>query len=89
MEETIFNYMDQKYKNRSDKDNIFPVGITDAEFRQNCIDYLLGPDWYVADPLGQTQINEIAIAEILEKYSTRFKKENDKRNRNKFRNLFT
>ena len=72
---TITEYMKDKYDNREDKDNIFGVGITDAEFRAFAIDYLLGEDWYVVDPLGQTQINEIALAEILSKYSKRFKKE--------------
>jgi len=72
---TISEYMKEKYANREDKDNIFGVGITDAEFRKFAIDYLLGEDWYVVDPLGQTQINEIALDEILSKYSKRFKKE--------------
>lgn len=67
--------MKDKYDNREDKDNIFGVGITDAEFRAFAIDYLLGEDWYVVDPLGQTQVNEIALATILSKYSKRFKKE--------------
>ena len=68
MEMTISEYMKEKYANREDKDNIFGVGITDAEFRKFAIDYLLGEDWYVVDPLGQTQVN-------LSKYSKRFKKE--------------
>lgn len=72
---TITEYMKEKYDNREDKDNIFGVGITDAEFRKFAIDYLLGEDWYVVDSLGQTQVNEIALAEILSKYSKRFKKE--------------
>ena len=72
---TISEYMKEKYDNREDKDNIFCVGITDAEFRKFAIDYLLGEDWYVVDPLGQTQVNEMALAEILSKYSKRFKKE--------------
>jgi hypothetical protein len=67
--------MKEKYENREDKDNIFGVGITDAEFRKFVIDYLLDEDWCVADSLGQTQVNEIALAEILGKYSKRFKKE--------------
>jgi len=75
MEMTITEYMKKKYDNREDKDNMFGVGITDAEFRAFAIDYLLGEDWYVVDSLGQTQINEIALAEILSKYSKRFKKE--------------
>lgn len=71
----IFDYMRMKYINRTDKDNIFPVGVTDAEFRQFCIEYLLGEDWYVVDPLGQNQINEIALDEILAKHSRRYMKE--------------
>lgn len=72
---TITEYMKKKYDNREDKDNIFGVGVTDAEFRRFVIDYLLGEDWYVTDPLVQTQVNEIALATILSKYSKRFKKE--------------
>lgn len=72
---TLTAFMEERYKNREDKDNIFGVGVTDAEFRAFIIDYLLGEDWYVVDPLGQTQINEIALYEILEKYSNRYRKE--------------
>ena len=72
---TLTEFMNERYKYREDKDNIFGVGISDAEFRRFMIEYLLGEDWYVADPLGQTQINEIALYEILEKCSKRYKKE--------------
>lgn len=72
---TITEHMKKKYENREDKDNMFGVGITDTEFRKFAIDYLLGEDWYVVDSLGQAQVNEIALAEILNKYSKRFKKE--------------
>lgn len=71
--------MIEKYRNRENKGNIFGVGISDAEFRQFIIDYLLGEDWYVVDPLGQTQINELALYEILNKYSRRYRKEHRKR----------
>ena len=71
----LTEFMEERYKNREDKDNIFCVGVSDAEFRKFIIDYLLGEDWYVVDPLGQTQINEIALYEILERYSKRYKKE--------------
>ena len=71
----LFEFLKEKYDNREDKDNIFGVGISDAEFRAFIIDYILGEDWYVADPLGRDQINEIALHEILEKYSKRYKKE--------------
>ena len=72
---TLTEFMDERYKNREDKDNMFGVGVSDAEFRRFVIDYLLGEDWYVVDPLGRTQINEIALYEILEKYSKRYRKE--------------
>ncbi len=72
---TLSEFMDERYKNRKDKDNVFGIGISDAEFRTFIINYLLGESWYVVDPLGQTQINEIALIKILEKYSKRYKKE--------------
>ena len=71
----LTEFMDERYRNREDKDNIFGVGISDAEFRTFIIDYLLGEDWYVTDPLGPTQVNEIALYEILRKYSKRYRKE--------------
>lgn len=72
---TLTEFMDERYKNREDKDNIYGVGVFDAEFRRFIIDYLLGEDWYVVDPLGQTQVNEIALYTILKKYSKRYRKE--------------
>lgn len=72
---TLIEYMNKKYAEREDKDNIFGVGISDAEFRGFIMNYLLGEDWYVVDHLGQTQVNEIALYEILEKYSRRYRKE--------------
>lgn len=75
MDGTLTEYMNDKYNNREDKDNIFGVGVTDAEFRDFIIDYLLGNDWCVVDPLGQKQINEIALNDILNKYSKRYRTE--------------
>ncbi len=72
---TLTAFMDERYKNRKDKNNMFGVGVSDAEFRAFIIDYLLGENWHVVDPLGQTQVNEIALYEILEKHSKRFRKE--------------
>lgn len=72
---TLTEYMNKKYSEREDKDNIFRVGISDAEFRRFIMHYLLGENWYVVDPLGQTQVNEIALYNILEKYSRRYRKE--------------
>ena len=79
---TLTEFMDERYKNRKDKDNIFGVGVSDAEFRAFVINYLLGEDWYVTDPLGQTQINEIALYEILEKYSKQYRKERRRQKKN-------
>lgn len=83
----LFNFLNEKYSKQENKDNIFGVGISDAEFRELIIDYLLGEDWYVTDPLGQTQINEIALHKILEKCSKRYRKEQkafEKTMKNKF-----
>ena len=72
---TLTEFMNEKYENREDKDNMFGVGISDADFRRFIIQYLLGEGWYVVDPLGQTQINEVALYRILEKYSRKYRKE--------------
>lgn len=72
---TLTEFMRERYKTREDKDNIFCVGISDAEFRAFIIEYLLGEDWYVVDPLSQTQVNEIALYEILKKHSSQYRKE--------------
>lgn len=72
---TLTEFLDEKYSNRKDKDNIYGVGLSDSQFRVFIIDYLLGKDWYVVDPLGHEQINEIALHEILEKYSKDYRKE--------------
>ena len=74
-QDTLTKIMRKKYADREDKDNIYGVGITDTEFRRFAIDYLLGPNWYVADSIGKDQINEIALYEILEKFSSRYRKE--------------
>lgn len=72
---TLKEYMNKKYSEREDKDNIFGVGISDAEFRELIIEYLLEDDWYAISPMGQKQVNEIALYEILEKHSKRYRKE--------------
>lgn len=72
---TLTEFLKEKYEQREDKYNIYGVGISDAEFREFIIQYLLGEGWYVVDPLGQTQINEIALLRILEKYSRKYRKE--------------
>ena len=58
-------WLRKRYAKRKYKDNIFLVGITDAEFREWVIRILLGDEWYVVSPLGQHQINEVALEEII------------------------
>lgn len=75
MDNTFTAFINERYKTRQDKNNIFPVGISDAEFREFIIDYLLGHDWYVVSPCSTPQTNEIALGEILKKYSKEYRKE--------------
>lgn len=75
---TISEFFKEKYSARKDKENIYGVGMSDTEFRYFIIQYLLPENWYVVDPIGQSQINEIAINEILTKYSKKFRQERKK-----------
>ena len=38
----LIEFINDRYKKRKDKSNMFGVGVSDAEFRQFIIDYLLG-----------------------------------------------
>ena len=38
--------------------------MSDRQAMQELIDYILGKDWYVVDPLSQAQVNAIAVEEI-------------------------
>ena len=72
---SYIDFIKEKESKKEDKDNIYCTGITDKEFVNFIIEYLLGKDWYVADPLGHNQVNQIALEEILDKYSKKFRKE--------------
>ena len=72
---SYIDFIKEKESKREDKDNIYCTGITDKEFVYFIIKYLLGEDWYVVDPLGHEQINQIALEEILDSYSKKFGKE--------------
>lgn len=72
---SYIDFILEKEKSRDDKDNIYCTGISDREFINFAIKYLLGDDWYVVYPLGQSQINQVALEEILTNYSKRFRKE--------------
>ena len=75
---TISEFFKEKYSARKDKENIYGVGMSDTEFRRFIIQYLLPKDWCAVDPIGQSQVNEIAINEILTKYSKKFRQERKK-----------
>lgn len=81
MNDKFTAFITERYKTRQDTNNFFPAGISDAEFRAFIIDYLLGRDWYVVGPLSQNETNEIALNEILKKYSKEYRKEVKKYNR--------
>lgn len=70
--------MEDKYKNRKHPDNVFPEGITDAEFRKAIIDIFCGVDWYISYPGSQTQVNEEAIETILQGMNIKYKGEKRK-----------
>jgi len=40
--------------------------MTDAEFVRVVKDYLLGEDWYIADPVSPAQANVYIAAAIIE-----------------------
>lgn len=42
--------------------------MSDRQAMQELIDYILGKDWYVVDPLSNDQVNAIAVEEIKKKF---------------------
>lgn len=80
--------MKDKYENRKDTENIFPEGITDAEFRKAIIDIFCGVDWYISYPGSQTQVNEEAIENILQGMNIKYNggQVNERTQKNKDRN---
>lgn len=84
-EETLTEYLNKKYAERKDKDNIYGVGISESEFVHFITEYLLPENYVICDPVGVTQANEIILCKILEKYSKKYQKELRRNNiKNKF-----
>jgi hypothetical protein len=54
---------------------IFLPPITGQEAVNILTDYLLGEDWYTANPVSQDQVNAEIVADILWKYSSKYRKE--------------
>lgn len=46
-------------------DNLYPKGMTDTEFARFIIEYFLGVDYYIADPVSHDQANTIIAKEII------------------------
>lgn len=65
--EKFLRMIDNKYGNDPDY-NIYPEPMTDKEFVQIMLDYFLGEDYYIADPIGHEQINTIIACEIISKH---------------------
>ena len=62
----IYNeWNEERYNNREDKNNIFPIGIDDRKFIEIITNLFLGSDWYCVNPLGHNQINEEILEEII------------------------
>lgn len=57
-----------KYSN-DPEENIYPKPMTDAEFVRVVKDYLLGEDWYIADPVSPAQANVYIAVAIIEKFN--------------------
>ena len=50
------------------KENLFPKGTDAQEALNILIAHFLGNDWYIVDPLSVSQVNSVAVLEILQKY---------------------
>lgn len=57
------------------KEDISIGGVSDKTALNILIRYLLGEDYYIADPVEQTQANAIIIDDILKNYSSKYRKE--------------
>ena len=66
-QEEFLHQLSYKYGN-DPEENIYPKPMTDAEFVQLMKDYLLGEDWYIADPVSPDQANVYIASAIIEKF---------------------
>ena len=71
----FIEYMKKRNREREDKDNMYPVIMSDREALNFLEDYLLGDDYQITDPISNAQANVIVVHDILYKYSKRYRKE--------------
>ena len=74
-DKSFVNWLDLQQMTREDKDNMFPVPLNAQKALDFLMTYLLGPDYYVVDPICNEQSNVIIVDEILTKYSKEYRKE--------------
>ena len=55
----------ERYLNRADKENIFPIGISDKEFIEIITNIFFFIYWCVVAPLSHNQINEVILDNII------------------------
>ena len=70
----------EKYIKKLDKyikngDNIFPKPMTDYDFKILITNYLLGENWYTANPVSDEQCNVYIVDAIMCNYKRKFKGE--------------
>ncbi len=68
------NWNKERYNNREDKGNIFPIGIDDRKFVEIITNIFLG-SWYCVNPISHNQVNEEILEEILFKITGKTSKE--------------
>jgi hypothetical protein len=77
MDTPIGKFYDWLIKN-DDPNNIFCPPMNGQVAVNMLMDYLLGEDYYVSDPVCTEQVNTEAVYDILLKYSPKFRKERKK-----------
>ena len=55
--------------------DIFPIETNAQDAINILCQGLLGEDWYIVDPIGNSQANTIIVDEILYKYNKEYRKE--------------
>lgn len=58
--------------------DIFPIETNAQDAINILCQGLLGEDWYIVDPIGNSQVNTLIVDEILYKYNKKYRKEANK-----------
>lgn len=65
----------QWQKDSWEENNLFPPELEPQKAIYFLVDYLLGEDWYFAEPVNAKQGNVYILHSILRKYSFKYRKE--------------